>query len=151
MGRKPKEYKYVKPNDGRRNNGRKRGESVKNPAISSTRVTKAKKDRISTYTLKAMKEVFGSEEEAWAELARQAKDSFAHMKLLFEYRYGRPDQVKEAAPKKIDINIKNLFAGTQQELPADNNTIDITTDEDTEDTGMASGTPSDESDLPDNQ
>ncbi len=29
MGRKPKERKYVKPTDGRQNNGRKRGEKVK--------------------------------------------------------------------------------------------------------------------------
>ena len=67
MGRKPKEFKYIKKNDGRRNNGRKKGDSKNYPKkINATpaAINEAKKDRMGIYALNAMKEVFGSEEEA---------------------------------------------------------------------------------------
>ena len=92
MGRKPKERKYVKSTDGRKNNGRKRGEKVNKPIrkvmATPSAMNKAKKDRVNIYALNAMKEVFGSEEKAWESLAEKAKDSFPHLKLLFEYKYG---------------------------------------------------------------
>ena len=132
MGRKPKERKYVKPTDGRKNNGRKRGERVNKPIIATpSALNKAKKDRVHIYALNAMKEVFGSEEEAWAELAKQAKSSFAHMKLLFEYKYGKPTESVDytSGGQKLDIPITNIFAGTQQ-APEIDNTIDITPEQD---------------------
>lgn len=128
MGRKPKEYKYVKKNDGRKNNGRRKGEGmVKKTMATPARINDAKKNRIGIYALNAMKEVFGSEEEAWRNLAEQAKDSFAHMKLLFEYKYGKPGEtIEDTKQKKIDINIKNLFTGTQDQQDV----IDVTPKED---------------------
>ena len=128
MGRKPKEFKYIKKNDGRRNNGRKKGDRpLAKTNATPAAINEAKKDRIGVYALNAMKEVFGSEEEAWAELAKQAKNSFAHMKLLFEYKYGKPTESVDytSGGQKLDIPITNIFAGTQQ-APEIDNTIDVT-------------------------
>ncbi len=135
MGRKPKERKYVKPTDGRQNNGRKRGEKVNKPVkkvmATPSAMNKAKKDRVNIYALNAMKRVFGSEEAAWESLAEKAKDSFPHLKLLFEYKYGKPEDVglDEGKPK-VNINIKNLFAGNQDDDTEndDPHIIDITDD-----------------------
>ena len=129
MGRKPKQYKYVKENDGRRNNGRKQG--VRNvPTVrptSSAALNDAKRKRVGIYALNAMAKVFGSEEEAWESLAEQAKSSFPHLKLLFEYKYGKPLDKPEEKQQKVNINIKNLFTGSQEE----DNTIELDTDEET--------------------
>ena len=135
MGRKPKERKYVKPTDGRKNNGRKRGEKVNSPVkkvmATSGALNKAKKDRVHIYALNAMREVFGSEEKAWESLAHKAKDSFPHLKLLFEYKYGKPEDVglNEGKPK-VNINIKNLFAGNQDDdnQKDESDVIDVTED-----------------------
>ena len=133
MGRKPKERKYVKSTDGRKNNGRKRGETVNKPVkkvmATPSAMNKAKKDRINIYALNAMKQIFGSEEAAWESLAEQAKDSFPHLKLLFEYKYGKPeDQDMNEGKPKVNINIKNLFAGNQDDDTEndDPDIIDIT-------------------------
>ncbi|MGB4742676.1 MAG: hypothetical protein WBH49_03430 [Flavobacteriaceae bacterium] len=133
MGRKPKERKYVKPTDGRQNNGRKRGEKVNKPVkkVMATpgAMNKAKKDRVNIYALNAMKRVFGSEEAAWESLAEKAKDSFPHLKLLFEYKYGKPeDQDMNEGKPKVNINIKNLFARNQNDDTQndDPDIIDIT-------------------------
>ncbi len=129
MGRKPKQYKYVKETDGRRNNGRKQG--VRNvPTVrptSSAALNDAKRKRVGIYALNAMAKVFGSEEEAWESLAEQAKSSFPHLKLLFEYKYGKPTESVDytSGGQKLDIPITNIFAGTQQ-APEIDNTIDIT-------------------------
>ena len=111
MGRKPKQYKYVKENDGRRNNGRKQG--VRNVPVvrptSSAAINNAKRNRIGIYALNAMSKVFGSEEEAWESLAEQAKQSFPHLKLLFEYKYGKPIDAPEEKQQKVNINIKTFL------------------------------------------
>tara|TARA_R100000654_G_scaffold1807_2_gene6633 strand:+ start:4357 stop:4767 length:411 start_codon:yes stop_codon:yes gene_type:complete len=128
MGRKPREFKYVKKNDGRKNNGRKKGDTnLKKATATPSYLNEAKRKRIGIYALNAMNKVFGSEEEAWQELARQAKDSFAHLKLLFEYKYGRPTENIDytSGGEKLNIPITNIFAGTQKP-PEIENTIDIT-------------------------
>ena len=132
MGRKPKERKYVKPTDGRKNNGRKKGESVNKPVkkvmATPSSMNKAKKDRINIYALNAMKQVFGSEEAAWESLAEKAKESFPHLKLLFEYKYGKPGEpLSDESKPKLNINIKNLFANNKEE--SDNDIIDMTDEE----------------------
>lgn len=133
MGRKPKERKYVKPTDGRKNNGRKRGEKVNKPVkkimATPSAVNNAKKDRMHIYALNAMNQVFGSEEAAWESLAEKAKDSFPHLKLLFEYKYGKPEDagLNESKPN-LNINIKNLFASTPDNDTHNNESdiIDVT-------------------------
>tara|TARA_R110002073_G_scaffold261282_3_gene424132 strand:- start:313 stop:591 length:279 start_codon:yes stop_codon:yes gene_type:complete len=58
--------------------------------------------KIKNFALNAMVEIFGSEEKAWQSLSKQAKDSFPHLKLLFEYRYGKP---KERIEHSGGVNI----------------------------------------------
>jgi hypothetical protein len=44
---------------------------------------------------------------------------------LFEYKYGKPDEARLSGDKpKVNINIKNLFAGNQEDN--NNDIIDIT-------------------------
>ena len=58
----------------------------------------ASKDRIPAYAMRAMKKVFGSEAEAWEFIAEKAQEgSFAHLNLLFQYKYGKP--VEREAPQ----------------------------------------------------
>ena len=59
-------------------------------------------------------------------LAEQAKESFPHLKLLFEYKYGKPLDKPEEKQQKVNINIKNLFTGGQEE---DDNTIELDNEE----------------------
>jgi hypothetical protein len=49
------------------------------------------------------------------------------MKLLFEYKYGKPTESVDytSGGQKLDIPITNIFAGKQQ-APEIDNTIDIT-------------------------
>lgn len=132
MGRAKQNSAYIKPNDGRKNNGRKKGDKYgpkKQLIKSASQLTPAKKERISVYALNAMKDVFGSEEEAWKALAEQAKDSFAHMNLLWQYRYGKPQDGSESnANKKLNVPVINFYASDKQVKELDN-TIDIESEE----------------------
>jgi len=83
--------------DGRLNNGAKKGENR-----GQGRKPKHDEEKITSFALNAMVEVFGSEEKAWQSLSKQAKDSFPHLKLLFEYRYGKP---KERIEHSGGVNI----------------------------------------------
>ena len=87
--RKQKNSANLKTTDARKSNGKGKPSSkiIKARVQSTTpaRINQAKKDLISSYAVKAMKKVFGSEEEAWEALAEKAQDSFAHMNLLFQY------------------------------------------------------------------
>lgn len=132
MGRKPKELKYLKKTDGRRNNGRKKGETyVKKITATPSAINKAKKDRSKLHAQNAMIETFGSEEAAWVHLAELAKDSFPHMKMLFEYKYGKAgDNLDAGSAKKMNINIKNLFTGNQEKIEESSDVIDVTPEED---------------------
>ena len=56
------------------------------------RKSKTEEEKIVNYALSAMVSAFGSEEKAWESLGKQAKESFPHLKLLFEYKYGSPKQ-----------------------------------------------------------
>ena len=66
------------------------------------RKPKAEEEKIKNFALNAMVETFGSEEKAWKSLSDQAKDSFPHLKLLFEYKYGKP---KERIEHSGGVNI----------------------------------------------
>ena len=133
MGRKPKQYKYMKSNDGRKNNGRKKGETYKHlkpAAATPSALNQAKKDRIQLSALNAIVKEYGSEQDFWNFVASQSKDSFPHLKMLMEYKYGKPeDQIYNQEKPKVNINIKNLFTGNQ-ELPEADETIDIPFEED---------------------
>lgn len=59
------------------------------------RKPKADEDRVRTLSIGAIKKVFGSEEEGWLHIAKQAKESFPHLKMLYEYSYGKPKETVE--------------------------------------------------------
>lgn len=131
MGRaKRNNSKEIRTTDGRKNNKRLVAKPLSTkdkllPAKSNS----AKKERISSYAVDAMKKVFGSEEQAFEHLAKLGKDNFNQMKLLMEYAYGKPsDSIKDGAnTTKITAPVINFFNPEQPK--EDDNTIDITTDE----------------------
>ena len=88
--------------DGRKGNG-----AVKGVSRGQGRPRKTKNKDIDKMTLNALKKAFGSEEKAWIEIAKLAKDgSTQHMKCLLEYRYGRPkEQQKIEIDTKINIPV----------------------------------------------
>lgn len=59
------------------------------------RPAKADEERIRTLTISSLIKTFGSEQAAFDNIAKQAKDSFPHLKLLLEYAYGKPKEYKE--------------------------------------------------------
>lgn len=122
--------KEIRTTDGRKNNKRLVAKPLSTkdkllPAKSNS----AKKERISSYAVDAMKKVFGSEEQAFEHLAKLGKDNFNQMKLLMEYAYGKPsDSIKDNTnTTKITAPVINFFNPEQPK--EEDNTIDITTDE----------------------
>ena len=118
--------KEIKKNDGRKYNKRLAPKpiSTKDKLIPA-KTTKAKKDRIESYAISAMKEEFGSEKEFFKYLAQKARTSYSYMKLFMEYGYGKAsdsiDSEKRTSgktPPQITFNVTN-----QQK---DDDTIDIT-------------------------
>jgi len=79
--------------DGRVNNGGVRKGQGRKP--------KAEEEKVSSYAIKAMIKIFGSEEQGFEELAKQAKKgSFNHHRLLMEYAYGK---LKEEIEDKVIV------------------------------------------------
>ena len=93
---KPKKEvsEHIKYSDGRRNNG-----ALKGVSRGQGRKPKAKEEEIKNFALGSMKRAFGREKKAWEALANMSKDSFPHLRLLWEYKYGKPKEQK-------DLNIK---------------------------------------------
>lgn len=65
------------------------------------RKKKDEEDRIRDLSINALSDVFGSEEEAFKHIAKKAKESFPHLKLIIEYGYGKPKET-------IDLNHNEL-------------------------------------------
>ena len=133
MAKATKHSDNIKPTDGRKGNGKNKqgikAVQVQKANMTPARLNQAKKDQIGTYALKAMKKVFGSEAEAWETLAEKAKDSFAHMNLLFQYRYGKPmDKAPDSKQDKNNAPVINFFASPQQ-IHDMEETIDIDSEE----------------------
>ena len=59
------------------------------------RPPKEDEERIRGLCIQAMERIYGSEEKAFEYIAKQSKESFPHLKLLFEYAYGKPKNLKE--------------------------------------------------------
>jgi len=129
--------KNQKPTDGRKNNKRQQSKQEtreivqKAKSMTPAQLNNAKKDRVSTYALKAMKKVFGSEAEAWETLAEKAKEgSFAHLNLLWQYKYGKPiDKETNNSVAKSNTPVINFFNNAPQQEQIDN-TIDVDHTED---------------------
>ena len=106
---------HIKGTDGRRNNG-----AVKGISRGQGRKPKAKEEEIKNFALGSMKKAFGSEKKAWDALADMSKESFAHLRLLWEYKYGKPKEQKDLNIKQ-EVNIPIIsFLPPEKE-----NTIEI--------------------------
>ena len=67
----------------------------------------AKKNRKKQYAKKAIKNVFGSEVNAFESLAKKAEEgSYNHMKLLMDFAYGDD---KETVNNKVQAPVINFF------------------------------------------
>ena len=117
----------IKRTDGRKNNKRLEPKPISTiKKLVPARQNKAKRDRISSYATNAMKEVFGSEKEAFKHLAELGKKNFTHMKLLMEYAYGKPsDSINDNNnSKKVQVPVINFFNNKESKIQDD--VIDVT-------------------------
>lgn len=117
----------IKRTDGRKNNKRLEPKPISTiKKLPPARQNKAKRERISSYATNAMKEVFGSEKEAFKHLAELGKKNFTHMKLLMEYAYGKPsDSINDSNnSKKVQVPVINFFNNKESQIQDD--VIDIT-------------------------
>ena len=120
--------KEIKPTDGRKGNSRKKSipilpvpekERSNKPALN-----RAKKDRKKIYAKKAIKNIFGSEVNAFEALAKQAeKGSYNHMKLLMDYAYSDDVQDKGSSIKAPTIN---FFGDSEVGQKVKDRIIDVT-------------------------
>ena len=125
----------VKKNDGRKWNKRLAPKpiSTKDKMIPAAKTTKAKSERIASYGIAAMKEVFGSEKAYFIHLAQLAKKGNLNAaKMLLEYTYGKSsdsiDSEKRTSNKKapqITFNVTNTPTKLEE-----GNVIDITPEDD---------------------
>lgn len=118
----------IKATDGRKHNGRKPGTKVKKsePKLTPAKLNKAKKERIKLYAINAIREEFGSEQDFFKHLSREAKKSYNHLKLLMEYSYGKPEDYQHQTPPK-QAPIINFYGSAP--LPQPDTTIDVDYDE----------------------
>jgi hypothetical protein len=126
-----KKSEETSKNDGRKYNKRLAPKpiSTKDKMIKPARTTKAKKDRIASYAVSAMKEVFGSEKDAFIHMAELAKKNFNQMKLLMEYAYGKPSDSINSDSKKKTKSAPTINFVMNNQQPQIDNTIDIDTEE----------------------
>jgi hypothetical protein len=120
--------KEIKPTDGRKGNSRKKSipklpvpqlERSNKPAMNQ-----AKKNRKKQYAKKAIKNVFGSEVNAFESLAKKAEEgSYNHMKMLMDFAYG---DEKEDTSVKVQAPIINFFGDSEIGKKVKDKIIDVT-------------------------
>ena len=120
--------KEIKPTDGRKGNSRKKSipklpvpekERSNKPALNT-----AKKNRKKLYAKKAIKNVFGSEVNAFESLAKKAEEgSYNHMKLLLDFAYG---EEKETTTNKVQAPTINFFGDSDIGKKVKDRIIDVT-------------------------
>jgi hypothetical protein len=118
----------IKDTDGRKGNSRKKSipklpvpekERSNKPALNT-----AKKNRKKLYAKKAIKNVFGSEVNAFESLAKKAEEgSYNHMKLLLDFAYG---EEKETTTNKVQAPTINFFGDSDIGKKVKDRIIDVT-------------------------
>ena len=122
----------IKSTDGRKGNSRKKSIPVL-PVPDKERSNKpamnqAKKSRKKQYAKKAIKNVFGSEVNAFESLAKKAEEgSYNHMKLLLDFAYGEDDKDTSV---KVQAPTINFFGDSIEGKKLKNKIIDVTPKED---------------------
>jgi len=67
------------------------------------RKPKEDEDRIRGLCISAMESIYGSEEKAFEHIANLSRESFPHLKLLFEYAYGKPKDIKSIDVQNMEV------------------------------------------------
>jgi len=115
-------------NDGRKYNKRKgRVKMIKNNGqVSKPKMTKAKKDRAKQLSQKAIKNIFGSEDAIWDEVAKAAKDgSYRHLEMLMNYSYGKSGENRSENKPQVKAPVIQFINNTGEQPKQIDNTIDI--------------------------
>jgi len=122
----------IKPTDGRKGNSRKK--SIPNLAVPDNErsnkpaMNTAKKSRKKQYAKKAIKNVFGSEVNAFESLAKKAEEgSYNHMKLLLDFAYGDEN---EGNVTRVQAPVINFFGDSPEGKAIKEKIIDVTPKED---------------------
>ena len=118
----------IKPTDGRKGNKRKKSipklPVPENDRSNKPRLNEAKKNRKKLYAKKAIKNVFGSEVNAFESLAKKAEEgSYNHMKLLMDFAYGED---KETNQTKVQAPTINFFGDSDVGKKVKDKIIDVT-------------------------
>lgn len=128
--------KHIKSKETSKNDGRKYNKrlapkpiSTKDKMVKPARTTKAKKERIASYAVSAMKEEFGSEKDFFKHLAKQSKENFNAMKLFLEYAYGKPSDRIDSSSGGRTKNAPTINFVMNNQTPQIEQTIDITEEE----------------------
>ena len=127
MGKRQKSTE-IKKTDARQYNKRLAPKpiSTKDKIIAAPKTNKAKKDRIESYAISAMKEEFGSEKEFFKFLAKKAKESFSYMKLFMEYGYGKASDSIDTDKRTSVKSAPQITFNVTNQQKENNNIIDIT-------------------------
>jgi len=124
--------KEIKPTDGRKGNSRKKSIPIlpvpENERSNKPAMNTAKRSRKKQYAKKAIKNVFGSEVNAFESLAKKAEEgSYNHMKLLLDFAYGEDDKDNSV---KVQAPIINFFGDSLEGKKLKDKIIDVTPKED---------------------
>lgn len=120
--------KEIKPTDGRKGNKRKKSipklPVPENERSNKPAMNQAKKSRKKQYAKKAIKNIFGSEVNAFESLAKKAEEgSYNHMKLLLDFAYG---DEKEETVAKVQAPTINFFGDSIEGKKLKDKIIDVT-------------------------
>ena len=120
--------KEIKPTDGRKGNSRKKSIPIlpvpDNERSNKPAMNQAKRSRKKQYAKKAIKNVFGSEVNAFESLAKKAEEgSYNHMKLLLDFAYGEDDKDNSV---KVQAPIINFFGDSLEGKKLKDKIIDVT-------------------------
>lgn len=133
----PKKNKpHVKPNDGRKHNVGVTKDKRREPKLTPAKFNKAKKDRIPIHAINSIKHEFGSEENFFSWLAERSRKSNYHLGKLLDYAYGKPEDIDRAGK---GVSEKPIAISFINNAPKQENTIDVSHEEDIADSGGGEG------------
>lgn len=118
----------IKSTDGRKGNSRKKSIPTlpvpDNERSNKPAMNHAKRNRKKQYAKKAIKNIFGSEVNAFESLAKKAEEgSYNHMKLLLDFAYGEDEKDTSV---KIQAPTINFFGDSIEGKKLKDKIIDVT-------------------------
>lgn len=123
-----KKSEETRDHDGRKHNKRlpPKVQLDGSPTSRPPALNNAKKAAVRKYAINALKEVFGSEQEAMIHFAQQAKETgnVAAWKLILEYSYNKPENI-DNGPTQTKITAPVINFNYNSTLDVHEDTIDI--------------------------